>query len=159
MREYNLELTENELKLKFHFKKSSMIFHIVFFTTLFTIFFVFSKPGSVYNSWGALLFMFCLFLFLTFEEYFEWKKYKIQNIKKVNNEIFINDRNLYKNYNIKSVNTVYSNSQYFGGWTVYLSTHYGTKDYTIKTRLKKEDAVQIANHIGTFLEKEVIEDH
>lgn len=156
MREYNIKLNGNELELQFYFKKSSTIFYILFFTAIFAVFFIFSKPGAVYNSLGALLVTFCLSLYLTFEEYFEWKKYKVQKIKKVNDEIFINNQNLYKRYNIKTVNIVYINSLSFGGWTVYLCTHYGTKDYTIKTRLKKDDAIQIANHIGAFLEKDML---
>lgn len=159
MKEFDIDFKENELELQFYYNKSSALFYSIFFTTIFTIFFVFSKPGSVYNSWGALLVMFILALYLTTEEYFEWKKYKVQRIKKNDDQVSINNLNLYKNYNIKTVNIVYINSVSFGGWKVYLRTHYGKKDYTIKTRLKKDDAILISNYIGKFLDKEVIMDN
>ncbi|MGC4039833.1 MAG: hypothetical protein QM710_03310 [Flavobacterium sp.] len=161
MKDYAISARENELEIAFYFDKNNWIAPIVLIVFILAAAFVLCRSNlePIYDSWASLLLLVFLILYPTLEKYFKWKKRKCQKWSIREDDLFINGKMLYKVFNVKSVNVLYTNSQLFGGWSVYLNGHYNKGEYIIYERITRNDANDIAREMGKFLGTAVIEDH
>ncbi|WP_343697615.1 hypothetical protein [Flavobacterium sp.] len=156
MKQYSIKQNGNsEITVSFDLNKSSLIFPVLFTSSIAIIVLTQINIQTLQNQWLSLLFSWVVIGCIVFKDYFEWYKNRNHVITIKDEDLYINNKFRCQLYKLKSVNICYINS-YNLGWMVYLdifpdSSH----DYTIKQRLHEKEANEVAKAISIFLNRNI----
>jgi hypothetical protein len=156
MKSYNIQQNGGkEMIVSFDLNKSSLIFPILFTSSIIFIVFTQISIQTFQSKWLSLTVSLIIIGCILFKDYFEWHKNKSHVITIKDENLYLNNKFRCQLYKLKSVNVCYINS-FNTGWMVYLdifpdSSH----DYIIKKRLQEKEARELAETISLFLDRNI----
>lgn len=152
MTEYKIENTKDKLIINFYYDYNRLVLPS-FISLIILGMLIYAMQFLAFNITNIVCYLIIILImsYITFNSYFEWKKNKLNELKVLEENLYINQELFLPKYQVKNIFIEYCTNHYESGWTIYLENFLGNKKHIIKKQLTEKDAIDIANIISEFL--------
>lgn len=151
-------IIKNERKLiyKFPFDLTFSIVKAIIAIVFFIVALFHVKWNSIdYSFFIGYFFLVCIFMYLSFASYIEWRRNGRRLIENKDKQLYINNKKIINFHQVKSIVIDYNGASIDTGWFVYLE-FYLHQDFVLKEQLSSKEACEFASAIATFFNVDIL---